>query len=357
MKYILLILACTYSFASVPTVEGLFRNSINPELDDSLVVLTLKGKVLKVQDEESSEDKEPIYTEAYYKFIFDNSNKKIKRVIKSKYESSSMGFSEIKDLQISKDIQLEANEANSNKRIINAIIGMYAMNSSVLMSDVFKTYSSEYMTNEEVLNSEKKELLNKYKEYLVIKNEYDKKLKNLKKSGAVEDGSDIEIADEPKSPLTAEEETEKERISKLISDSMYKKSSQVRLAKEGKDYFWIMDMSNIWAKFTNEDHRLKHLKLTALDKVIEVIPHEAVTFAGKYKMPKNIEVLIDDKQITLEILNYYTLKSKKKSYEQRAAEYKKYFEESSARKKKKVEATVEPEVQEQVSPQISDYLF
>ena len=72
-------------------------------------------------------------------------------------------------------------------------------------------------------------------------------------------------------------------------------------------------------------------------------------------MPKNIEVLIDDKQITLEILNFYTLKSKKKSYEQRAAEYKKYFEESSARKKKTV--VTETDAQEQVSPQISDYLF
>lgn len=368
MKYFILILCFANCLAAVPTVEGLFRNSQNPDIEDSLVVLTIRAQVENMSpsaetQKEESESNELNTDFSFYKFLFDNSDLKLNKVLVSKYENREMPMAELKGLIYEKDVttEEEGKEKSFEKRFITALMTMYGMNSSTLMSQMFKKYSDNYLTNEEVLNSEKKELLNQYKDYLVKKKEYDKKLKDLKESGALDQGDEVKPEDEPKSPLISEEEEEKDRIQKIISESMYKKGEHVKLVREGRDYFWELSFNNLWARFTNENHELKQLKMNVDGKEIEVIPHEVVTYAGKYRVPKTIEINFPDKKVTIEITNFYTLKSKNKTFEQRIEDYKKYYNKYLERTKKeeKIKKEEDTQVVEMIvpRPEIADFLF
>lgn len=370
MKYFILMIAYINCFAAVPTVEGLFRNSQNPDIEDSLAVLTIRAQVETLStktESEDNEEKNEVEQEkadfSYYKYLFDNSDLKLNRVLISKYDNSEMPMAELKGLEVRKDITevKENEEIKFEKRFINSILSMYGMNSSKMMSQIFKKYSGNFLTNEEVLNADKKELLNQYKEYLVKKNEYDKKLKNLKESGALEQGEELKPEDEPKSPLVSEEEEEKTRIQNLISESMYKKGQHLKLVREGRDYYWDLEFNNLWARFTNENHELKKLKLNVEGREIEVLPHEIVTYAGKYRVPKTIEINFPDKKVTIEITNFYTLKSKNKTFEQRIEDYKKYHSKYLERAKKTEKAKSEDngQVIEMMTPrpEIADFLF
>jgi hypothetical protein len=107
---------------------------------------------------------------------------------------------------------------------------------------------------------------------------------------------------------------------------------------------------------------MKFLKLNANGLNIEVIPHEFVTYAGKYRVPKLVEVNFPNKRITLEITNLYSLKSKNKSFEQRIEDYNKAYEKYLKRvqkeEKTKSEET-EAQTVENTEPKVkvSDFLF
>jgi hypothetical protein len=368
MKYFILIISFANCFAAVPTVEGLFRNSQNPDIEDNLAVLTIRAQVEnKIANsegqKEESETTEVTPDYSFYKYLFDNSDMKLNKVLISKYENREMPMAELIGMVYEKDVTTveEGKEQSFEKRFITALMTMYGMNSSTIMSQMFKKYSDNYLTNEEVLNSDKKELLNQYKEYLVKKNEYDKKIKDLKESGGLDQGDEVKPDDEPKSPLVSEEDEEKDRIQKIISESMYKKGEHVKLVREGRDYFWELSFNNLWARFTNENHELKQLKMTVEGKEIEVIPHEVVTYAGKYRVPKTLEINFPDKKVTIEITNFYTLKSKNKTFDQRIEDYKKYYNKYLERTKKeeKVKKDEEAQVVEMIvpRPEIADFLF
>lgn len=368
MKALILFLTFTSVIAAVPTAEGLFRNSINPDIEDNLVVFTLKATVEENKPQietglilSSDEPKtETLKSSFFYKYLFDNSNQKLDKVILSKYSDSEMRIPDLLDLKVKRDIKTtETETVNFEKRLIDGLVTMYSMNSSKIMSNLFKGISPDFLTNKEVLNNDKKELLQQYKEYLVKKNAYDEKIKNLKKSGAIQ--SDTELSDEeaPVSPLISEETDEKERIQGIISQSMYKKPENIKLVRDGKDFFWEINYQNVWARFTNENHELKHLKIKKDGIEIEVVPHEFVTYGGRYRVPKEIEILYPEKKITLTITNMYSLKSKNKTFEQRIEEYRKVHEKVKEAKKKTATTEVIGEPVENTEPKfnISDYIL
>ncbi|EQC43393.1 hypothetical protein [Bacteriovorax sp. Seq25_V] len=316
MKILVLLLTLN-TFAAIPTMEGLFRNSINPDITDNLIVVNVKASV-KPHEEEAVADT------AFYKVLINNTSGERKEVIIAKYATAEMDNDHIIDVKfLSNEMDLLKEENRTMRNLNFATLSMFTTNSSVMISKIIKKFDSNYTLNSELVNLEKKELFAKYKKYLINKNEYDKKKKQMKKDGiTVEEGAALV---EPVSPLTSEDEEEKKRIEGMLTGSIYNQQTHIKLSKDGAEFFWNIETDRLTAKFKNETHQLKSLKLNMEIDEVAIIPNDYVTFK-QYQLPK--KYLFKNKQYEneIEIVNYYTFQSKNKSFSERVSEYKKIIE-------------------------------
>lgn len=354
----------TSIWATIPTLEGLFRNPSSPELDKDLSVITFKmniSKKVEVLTEEVTS--ETLTSEAFYKYIFETAEGGKNQSILAKYDSRELDNNTIKHLEILENEQKILEEQDFLKKLIHSVFYMYGKNSSKVFSNILKEVSPDYMTNEELINKEKQELLGKYKDYLVQKKDYEEKMKALTESGAVETKTEEEgLIEEPKSPLQPEEEEEKEKVTKIISDSMYTKTNFVTLKKEGKKFFWSVDLTNVSGKFTNEEHQMKYLKLTKDQVDYEVFMNDYVTYSGQYLLPKMFKIKYKDTEIQVEVMNFYSIKSKKTTFDQRISDYKKIAEKAIKEvppktEKIELEESAKKDEQIQAKIEISDYFY
>ena len=294
-----------YSFAAIPTVEGLFRNPINPDLEKKIVVLQFG---ITSDLEESLKKKTA--QKAYYKVLIDLKDFSIKKVLFLEYKSEQFFQKNLKSMNIVKDIKKKITEEdNFVSKLIYSILIMYGANSSEGFDKIFKGISLDYRSNLDTMNGKKENLLGQYKNYLVRKKEIIRN-QNL-----------IFNKEELVSPLALKEKEKQEEVEKIMNKSMYKKSSFLELVKKGKSFFWKIEMTNISAIFTNEEHILKEMLLYfgGVNYNISLGPY--VIYSGIYFLPKKILIEYQNYKISLDIINYYTLNNKRRTFRKHSLRY------------------------------------
>ena len=75
-----------------------------------------------------------------------------------------------------------------------------------------------------------------------------------------------------------------------MSSSMYKVPDAVKLSKDGDDFFWLVNLNNFYAEFTNEKRRLKRLKYQAENGFLELESNNHILFNGIHELPKYISL-------------------------------------------------------------------
>jgi hypothetical protein len=319
-----LIFIVSNTFAAIPTMEGLFRNSSSADNDKEVSVLIFKAGVTRVINEEEQllVEKEKEYK--FYKYIIEN--KDGGRAIIARYKNSNMAIDDLEKVTILGEGLVEEISTQDvlTKRLVTSLVDMYARNSSKAMLTLLKAINPEFKSNQEVINEDKKKLLDTYKEYLVKKKELEKLSKEVKEEkvevveGAVSNDSEPLI-----SPMLPQEEEEKIRVQELVAASMYKKSENIKLSKIGTKFFWELGLDGIYAKFGNEDHELKHLKL-GITEPVEVVVDDYVVFSGIYNLPKKLIVTNNNYVLELDVINFFTIKKGKTSFDERINDYKEY---------------------------------
>lgn len=303
-------------------MEGLFRNGINPDIEKDLIVMIIRAKIL-------SENSEVPTIEGNYKILFNNTSDGIKDILVVKYENQDIENSKIVELKAYRreDEAIHKSE-NSLKKMIISSLWMYATNSSRGISSALKEIDNEFMLNKEMVNNDKKELLDKYKKYLEQKNNYDKKIKEMKKNGA--SITEISAVDAPVSPLLSENEEERKNINKMMNGPLYNDNKMVKLVKEGKEFFWMLETNKIQGKFKNDTHQMKYLKINDVNGEINIIPDDYVTYQGEYSLPKKLHVTENDLKLEFEVVNYYLVNSTSKDFNKRIEEYSKQLDKKSS---------------------------
>lgn len=271
------------AMASVPTVEGLFRNSSNKEItaegiivaysieeqQNELLMQKTEGEVLsnELETEMLKEKSKPIYVrETLYKLT----DSKTIQSIKYLYNSAEMKTKDLIKFKYSPNYKAKIiNEFNVNKRLLSSLKMMYLRNDSETIGTLLKDKGNNYLSNKEILNSDKTKLLNSYKEYLIATKE------------------DPDLRAELSSPLNPTDMEEKGKVLDLMKKNIYQKTNQVNLVKIQNEFRWQVDLGTINAEFTNEGHRLKKLTLQSNGN-IEVTTGDHVLFNGIHELPKVI---------------------------------------------------------------------
>lgn len=345
LKISLLILMTINLQAAIPTMEGLFRNGINPDIVQDLAVLVVKMKNIKTAQVEVENDIEKIAVDnsKYYKILYNNTSQGPQDVIIATYKNANLDETELVAVKSYRnEKEMIGSSPVLHKKLTMAILNMFALNSSNGISTVLKELDNEFMTNKEMVNNDKKELLEKYRKFLIAKKEYDHKIKEMKKNGA--NINEMEKVSAPLSPMQPESAEEKTELNQIMSNSLYVPNKMIKLVKDGSDFFWVLQTEKINARFKNDTHMLKVLKINSDTGEYVVLPHEYATYQGEYLLPKKIEIKSEFVQSELEIQNYYLLNSKNKNFSDRIEEYKKLLD-----KDKKVANPVQTEEKDLVN--------
>lgn len=323
MRVILLLTVfITNIYAAVPTVEGLFRNPANPNIEGDYVVLQLSVEEIKDKANTSSflqvpfvssENSDPQALEkGFYKFII---NKKPEasyyHIIQVSYETGAMNIDHIKNVKIFKHFQKSLlKQEDLNKKIFYSLLTMFSLNSSAGMSDLLSKYGVNYAKNKEVMNKDKVGLMKKYKSYL----------SKIKEN--VEDNNTEEID----SPFKPKDEEASLKVKDILSQNMYNESTSISLTRKSKKFYWQVELENIYALFSNNAHQLLYFKLKDKEELFDIYFRDYILFNGRHNLPKNIDFKIsNNKTYKIKILKYSNFLNKSKNINERYKEYNEAF--------------------------------
>ena len=281
MKYLItLIILMNMANAAIPTIEGLFRNPSNPEIDGDMVVLQLGIEEKEAEIKENlgmfsspnTSEETALREKGYYKFVIKkNKSSRSYQVIQASYKSSNMYKEDLIEVKFYKNFRRKLkNETLFQRNLFYSLLTMYGLNSSTGMSDILSRYGNNYSRNREMMNKEKVGLMRRYKHY-------------LKKIKEIDEGSNIEEIESPFRPKNIELST---KVKKLLNQNMYNDTAAITLTKKAQKFYWQVTLGNIFALFSNTEHKLLFFELKDKEVSHKLYFRNYVLFNGKHQLPK-----------------------------------------------------------------------
>lgn len=302
-----LFLKTGFSFAAIPSMEGLFQNGSNADISSEVIIFRfILEEVDKVEEKTSSEqssdesapeiEKEKMPTK-FVEMIFLPA-KKDQRVKVIYNEYTDAGFSPaaiVRSLFHNDFRKAIENDGYLARNLLHSTLLMYTLNDSRKLIDLIKVYNSDFKTNKELMSREKVQLLKKYENYL----------KEVK--------GDKDLAAELESPMNPADENKKAIVDQIKNSRMYEVSDSVKLIKDGAEFYWSIMLDKMTATFDNENHNLQNLDMSVTDGTLKLSANNYTLFSGKYNIPKYLLIKdINDRhfQVTTTKLTHFSKSSK-----------------------------------------------
>lgn len=323
------------SAASVPTVEGLFRNSHNAEIQGNTAAVSFTIESVQSMEPEKVGGIQalmaPLYEESedtqdefekktgHYKLIFYVEENRPTPMLQIRYSGVGMAPAEVVDTFVVPNLDAHLQrEKILEKQFFYSLVQMFVLNSSAGFNSVFKKEVTDYKSNKDLIDQEKKRLYERYMSYL----------KKVKESED-EEKSESEL----ESPLKPKDEKERENVEKIMAKRFYSETDDVKLVREGGKFYWEVQLTGLRALFTQEEHRLKEMRLDTLQGALEVNIANYVLMDGTHELPQ--KVLIDHPEYgryQVRFLSTQDFESQNTSFSDRVREYRQWQEKNLAQK-------------------------
>lgn len=329
MKSIFLLGIIFFNFqivrAATPTVEGLFRNGNNAIVEANLCAIKFMVEEHSNDKNEIREDKKSenkINEVRYFKLIFRKDENDL-NLLHLRYNSSSMSSNSLEEIIDINNLQSKiVSFGTYSRELFYSLIYMYSFNDSMLIRKVLKKHNNNFKSNEELINQEKASLLEKYKEYLIKKNDINRDEKEKEKE-----------KEELMSPLEPKDDEDIAKVNNLLSRNMYNKSHEVRLIRNGRDFFWEVKLENLNGLFVSENHHLRKIQFSnEKHELTEFIFGNYMLFDGIHELPKRIIIRKNGEIIyELRILGLKLFQAKRNNTKKRLQRYEKILSNNISR--------------------------
>lgn len=259
-----------------PTVESLFRNGSNGDVEQKTVIANLLIEAISDTNQEQNSSsfntklELPKYTTV--KMLFYNDGQKNTKLVQLDYSDASFSSSKIAKLHYKNNLGLQSIgllDENVDGRFFYAIMSSLLNNNGSLVIELAKSLGSSIKLNKELVNQEKYQLLGRYKRYL------EKKIK------ANEDQS-------IQSPLISEDSEKQNKIDEIMNQKFYHDSSYVIQEKEGDHFYWLVRDNIVLAKFTDQARHLKFVKLNTPSGNVEMVFRDYILYNSTHEFPREI---------------------------------------------------------------------
>lgn len=295
--------------ASYPSIEGLFRNSNNKDVQGNFSVLRLEIKEEK-NNEASSEIVKEISdkprTPDYIKYIFSTETNKAPKLLQIQYNHKKMMSNAIKRVAFFPNVsEVITSDENFDRGLFYSVLLMFGLNDSKVISDILKKEDVTFKKNTELMNQDKIALLEDYKKYLI------------------EIKENTESKDELESPLSPSNVDKLKEVKEILKSSMYKRSENLRLIRQNGKFYWKLELEKISALFDNDTHRILELDITSEEMSVKLKFANYMLLNGINEMPSDISYVTSrGKNFKIKILKYQNFENKGKKIEERAQRYK-----------------------------------
>ena len=257
------------AFSAIPTVEGLFRNGNNRDIQGKIFVI--QAVISSLESERALETLEALKGEGqqlHIKMIFSKRRKGKMGMLQLLYDSSSMKGEHLREVFFAPHILSKMKKDDRPSRLLfYSLILMYSFNDSTGIKALFKRYVGDFRSNDEIMDRNKIALYQRYRNYLLAI----KKDKSLKK--------------ELISPLRPGDRREREKVRKLITSPMYKDINALKLIRQGNQFYWQVRLGQLNALFSNETHSLKSLTLRTPRGTVQVKAGHYTLLNKRYEWP------------------------------------------------------------------------
>lgn len=270
------ILAFTLSLpamAFVPTVESLFRNGGNPDVTVNGVSLTFSVK--KIQAEVPVQDSllKPERTHDYFKlFLTRNAGDNLK-IAQTRYDSASFSEGSLLHKIYFPNFSpytVKTGVDQVQRGIFFSLIHSIAFNNGSHMINYLKSLNVPVKLNDELINRDKIEHLAGYKRYLITI----AKDRNAKKSET--------------NPLRPDDAASREKIDKVMNESMYVDMKQVKLSKENNEMSWLISAGEFQAVISYKRREVQRVSIRTEAGEFVIVCKDYWLANGTHVLPKTM---------------------------------------------------------------------
>lgn len=266
IKFAFLFCALTSTaFAYVPTVESLFRHGGNADMLSSANTVTMTLKVQRVpptvEEGKRAED--------FYKIFITKTNNDSMKLSQTRYENNSYSEASLEQKVYYPNFTahtISPNPEQIEKGIFFALMRSLTLNDGEHMVQYLKSLGVPVKLNSELINREKIEVLAAYKKYLIAVNR-DRKKNEI-------------------NPLRPEDASERARIEKIMAESMYVDTKQVKLTREGTDMAWMTTAGPFTASVSYDKKNPLKIKYQSESGEFEISCHDYWLADGVHYLPK-----------------------------------------------------------------------
>lgn len=266
-SFFFLLLCYGHAFAYVPTVESLFRHGGNPDVTSNTVTMTLKVSRRSGTEEEGKR------AEDFYKLFITKGHGESMKVSQTRYANNSYSESSLEHKIYYPNFTahtMSANTEHIEKGIFFALMRSLTLNDGGHLVRYLNSLGVPVKLNSELINREKIEYLASYKRFLIAIN-HDRK-KN------------------EENPLKPQDPAERARIEKIMGESMYVDTKQVKLTREENDMAWMVSAGTFEAVVSYKERHPLKLKYRSGSGEFEVVCSDYWLSNGTHYMPRTMTI-------------------------------------------------------------------
>lgn len=264
--------------AAVPTLEGLLKNPSNKEIATDTVELIYRIKdesVIQYGSMEGSEAQAPLYQKIYWR-LQDGKPERVYVITSKTLNFDSNSLISVKDLDD------KTNQKKAEQALLLSTLNILNLNYPKTMLDSIKSFAPEIKLNRDLVNYERANYYQKYKDYVVEK----------KKAGR---NNHIPVADQ----------MDQTTFNKNMSERYYNQQERLKLVRAGDEFVWQFEHDKISFEFGNENYKMKKMQFTNMEELITFQFGDYVLFDGQHELPKYMVIKRGDyKKYKIDFLEY-----------------------------------------------------
>lgn len=265
--FLVLFLLSGNVLAYVPTVESLFRHGGNADITSNTITMTLKvtRPPTGAEDGKRAED--------FYKLYLTKGSGDSMKISQTRYANNSFSESSLEHKIYYPNFianTMTSSPEHIEKGIFFALLKSLTFNDGEHLVRYLKALGVPVKLNNELINRDKIEFLANYKRYLIATN------RDRKKNEA--------------NPLRPEDPTERARVEKIMGESMYVDTKQVKLTREANDMAWMVNAGPFEAVVSYEKRHPIRIKYRSGSGEFEIICSDYWLSNGTHYMPKTMTI-------------------------------------------------------------------
>ncbi len=266
---VIIVLFSLNAYSYVPTVESIFRNGNNPDMTQNAAMVTLKITPVNPLAEKG-EQAQGVST--WVKLVYHIGGGGRIKLSQLTYKTSSMVdssadskvfFSELSPNSFDQSIEM------SERGLFYSLFNSLIINDGSFITQFLKTRGINVSLNSEIINQEKKHLLERHKSWLV-----------KTKGGRQVEGDE--------SPLSPSSPIEKERVNQIMALPMYASNGQVSLVRFAGDAAWNIKADAFEAWVGDSNREIKQMVYRTSSGEAELIARDYINYNGTTPIPRLI---------------------------------------------------------------------